>query len=655
MSKRSSKAQRKAPKKFPVVWLLAILGLTLVSFFPALTNGFTQWDDNIYVTENPLIASLSLSNIVSIFSTSHNGVYVPLTMTSYALENAVFGKNPKVFHATNVILHLANAGLVAWLLFLFFKRETVPAVIAAALFSVHPLRVESVAWVAERKDLLCALFFFLSLLSYGRYAETANRRFLRRSLILFLCSLLSKPMALTLPFVLLLMDATIFGRAGRKAVVEKIPFFGLSLAFAVIAVLANDQSPLRTAAATGVIAAGVRKTAVVLYSFGFYVLKILFPTKLAAVYPYTEKIDSLDPALLYLSPVIFALLTFVAVRAYKRSKPLFFGLVFFGLTLIPILQVISLPGNTIVADRYSYIPGFGAAAIAGLAVAAPSVKKKRGGRILLPAVFAGLIAVFAVSTFARCRVWKNDPTLWNDVLEKYPRVAVAHNKIGLLRAEAGNLEAAIEEYDRAIAIDDAYVGAYNNRAIANRMLRRYDPAVADYDKIISLTPSYTDAFYNLGNLYHEIGREKEAVEAYGRALQLAPKSAKVYNNRGMAYIALDDLDRAYADFSKALEIQPNFDLALVNRGLVLTQLKRFDEAIEDLNLAVRTNPKIPSAHFALGLAYEAKGDYPKALAEMDAAIGLKPDFEEAVRQRQRIALLIKNDAPSGAEDGGQRP
>ncbi len=649
MGKKKPPAAVEAPKKIPAGLLLAVVGLTLVAFLPALTNGFTHWDDDVYVTDNPLVASLTWDHLKAIFTTSHYGVYVPLTMLSYSLEYALFGKNPAAFHATNVVLHVVNAGLVFGLFFWLFGGNGLAAFFAAALFSVHPLRVESVAWIAERKDLLCALFFFLSLLSFRRYGESGNRRFLRRSLVLFLCSLLSKPMALTLPFVLLLMDHLASGRITHKALREKIPFFALSLVFVVIAVLANQPGDTPPAAAPGLLALVFQKTAVALFSLAFYLLKILLPFKLAAVYPYTEKIAGLPPVLLYAAPVVFAVLAAAAVLALKRSKKVFFGLGFFVLTLVPILQLVSLPGNTIVADRYTYIPGLGITFLAGLLLAGDFRAKLRPAKVLLPIALGAVILALSVSTFGRCRVWKDDRSLWTDVLEKYPDVAVAHDKLGLVRAADGDQETAIEEYSRAIALDGSYAGAYNNRAVANGRLKRYDQALADYEKVIDLNPSYADAFYNLGNLYHEIGRDESAVEIYGRALEKTPKSAPIYNNRGLSYVALNELEKARADFSKAVEIDPAFALPRINRGLLLVQLGRFDESFEDLNAAVAMNPRIPNVYLARGLAFAGKGDYDKALSDFDAVLRLKPDDEEALNQRVRL-FLMKKDAKAALEE-----
>jgi tetratricopeptide (TPR) repeat protein len=640
-----------APKKMPVGLLLAVAALTFVSFIPALTNGFTHWDDNIYVTDNPLIASLSWGNLKAIFTTSHYGVYVPLTMVSYSLEYAVFGKNPAAFHTTNVVLHAVNAGLVFWLFFLLFGGNGPAAFVAAALFGVHPLRVESVAWIAERKDLLCGLFFLMSLISYRRYGESGNRRLLRRSLLLFLCSLLSKPMALTLPFVLLLMDYLASGRLTRKAWTEKIPFFALSLVFAVIALLANQPGDVPPGAVAGasLLAAGLHKAVLAVFSTAFYTVKTLLPFKLAAVYPYTDSTAGLSPALLYASPVILALLAAALVFALRRSRKIVFGLAFFFLTLVPILQLVSLPGNTIVADRYTYIPGLGLAFLAGVLLTSVFANKLKPARLALPVLFAGIILAFSASTFARCRVWRDDRSLWSDVLKKYPDVAVAHDKYGLVLAGDGDQEAAVEEYGRAIALDGAYAGAYNNRAVALRRLKRYDQAAADYAKVIELNPSFADAIYNYGNLYQEIGRNEKAVELYGLAIQRNPKSAPIYNNRGLSYIALNDLEKARADFSKALEIDPAFDLPRVNRGILLVQLGRYAEALEDLDAVVRRNASIPNVYLARGLAWAGQGNFDRALAELDAALRLKPDYEDALNQRIRVWLMKRDGASAAAE------
>ena len=657
MGKKKAKTRTKpteavrAPTKVPAGLLVAVAALALIAFLPALKNGFTHWDDNTYVTDNPLVASLSWGHIKTIFTTPHYGVYVPLAMVSYALERAAFGPGPAAPHAVNVALHAAVAALAFWLFFLLLGRNGPAAFAAAALFAVHPLRVESVAWISERKDLLCALFFVWALLAYARGGESGRRRLLVRTWFLFLAALLSKPMALSLPFVLLAMDGLATGRISRKAFREKIPFFALAVVFGFVALWANQPGdvPPGAAPAAGLIGALFQKAAIASFSIAFYVLKTLLPLKLSALYPYSGALSSLPPVLLLASPVILGLLAAAIVAGWRRSRRTAFGVMFFVMTLIPVLQLVALPGNTIVADRYAYIPGLGAAFLAGALLASESVRKNRTARIALAAAAAVLILAYSIATFARCRVWKDDRALWTDAAAKYPATAVAHDKLGLVYAGDGDAEAAVAEYGKAIALDGSYAGAYNNRAVALRRLKRYDEAAADYAQVIEINPSFADAHFNLGNLYRETGRNAEAVEAYGKALLKNPNSAPIYNNRALAYVALRDADKAQLDFAKALKIDPDYDAARFNRGILLVEIGRYRSALTDLDAAVKRNASIPNLYLARGLAYAGLGEYAAAMTELNEALRLKPDDPDALNQRIRVWLMMRDGASAAAE------
>lgn len=643
MGKKRRAAPPKTQPRSPVLPLLVILLVTFVAFSPSLTNGFTDWDDNIYVSQNPLVERLSWENLKTIFTTSHNGIYVPLSMVSYSIEFALFGKNPAANHATNLILHLLNCLLVFWFFCQISQKKVALAFIVGILFGIHPLHVESVAWISERKDVLYTFFFFLALGSYLRYGRDGNKRAYGLTLVFFLLSLLSKPMGITFPLILVLIDYFKTGGIQKKRLVEKAPFFLLSLVFAIGAIFASR--PQAASLAVGTAAASVppvHKMILAAYAVGFYVIKIFFPVKLAALYPYRETLGSLNPLLLALSPVILAALAAAVGFSLRSTKKILFGIFFFLATLSPILQLISVPGNSIVADRYTYVAGLGIFYLAGVFLTWNLWDRVKPAKLIGAVAFVCLVVILSLATCRRCHVWKDDMALWKDVLQKYPNVPVAHNKIGLAYAGHGDFETAVTEYNEALALDSSYAGAYNNRAVAYRRLKKYDKALADYTKAIELNPRSADLYYNFGNLYHELGMYDRAIEQYTEALRVAPRSARIYNNRGLSFTAKGEIEGAIADYSKAIEILPTFDLAFMNRGIALSYLGQYGKALADLDKAIEWNPENAAAYFGRGLTYAKTKEYEKALADFDRAIAIKPDYEDALNKRIYVYLVRKD-------------
>jgi len=642
MGQTSRATSRKTPGNSPVLPLLAILLVTFISYSPSLKNGFTDWDDRIYVSQNPLVERLSFENLKTIFTTSHNGIYIPLSMISYSLEYALFGKNPQAYHATNLLLHLLNSLLVFWIFYRLNQKKVFLAFIVGILFGVHPLHVESVAWISERKDVLYAFFYFLALGSYLRHSRDGDKRAYWLSLAFFFLSLLSKPMGMTFPLILILVDYCATGNLRIKRLGRTAPFLLLSLVFSIAAIFASRPQSAMFALGAAAPVPVAHRIVLAVYGIAFYALKIFFPFKLAALYPYRETLKSLDPLLLYLSPVVLGILAVIVVVSLRFTKKVLFGVIFFLISLAPILQIVSIPGNSIVADRYTYVASLGIFYLAALFLTWNIWDKMKPIKLVRTVILACLVVVLSMATFGRCRVWKSDLTLWSDVLNKYPGVPVAHNKLGLVYAENGDTAAAISEYDQAIALDPSATAAYNNRAAAYKSLGQYDQAMADYAKATELNPLSAELRYNLGNLYHELGMHDRAIEQFTEALRLDPRSsAKIFNNRGLSRAAQGDLNGAIADYSKAIETLPTFDLPYVNRGMALSCLAQYDRALADLDKAIEQNPGNARAYFGRGLTRAKMKEYEKALADFDKALIIKPDYEDALNKRIYIYLVRK--------------
>ena len=443
-----------------LVYCCVIVAVTFIAFSPTLSDGFTNWDDDKYVTNNPYLRHFSLDNVKNNLLSTY-GYYQPLTMISYMVDFAAFQLRPAGYHFTNILLHCINALLVFALIFGLTGRYKI-GFLVSLLFALHPLRVESVAWVSERKDVLSALFYFLSLLSYIRYVKKSQRRSYLSCMLLFVLSLLSKPLAISVPLVFLLIDYVMNKKPDKKNLTKKIPFFAIAALCAILA--------YTTQKSTGAISEYPScwlRMCVPFYGMLFYIVKTIVPMHLSAFYPFPVNLDASLKAQILLSPIL--MIGIAAAVYYSRgfSKKAVFGALFFLVTMAPVLQFVPI-GKFIVAERYSYIPLIGVyfAFAEGLAwVYGNKLKNKIAAKKILIACLCMLLCVFGCITFQRCGVWKNSMTLWNDVIAQFP-VAFAYNHRGVAYHAKGDYNLAIGDYTQAITLDPNYAMAYNNRGHA---------------------------------------------------------------------------------------------------------------------------------------------------------------------------------------------
>ncbi|OLE52912.1 MAG: hypothetical protein AUG74_21350, partial [Bacteroidetes bacterium 13_1_20CM_4_60_6] len=386
-------------------------------------------------------------NISEVFSHYFEGNYHPITLIVNSIEYQLFGFKPAGYHAVNLLLHLVNVVLVCHaILLLSGKREV--ALIAALLFGIHPLHVESVAWVSELKDLLYSAFFLGALICYLRFHDEKKKKFYFFSLTLFLLSLLSKALAVSLPVVLLLTDYFRRRKPSASIWLEKVPFFALSLVFGVVAIFAQHSTP-----AMRFLDVYPLHQRVVFASYGFltYLVKMVVPFSLSAVYPYPVPSGAALPAWLYAYPLA---LTVLVLYSLRFSKEIFFGFAFFLATVFLVLQLLPV-GQAIMADRYVYIPSIGIVYLA----AEWAWRWYRGGNIsrsdhkAAGAISAGaLIVLLSATTYARSQVWKDSLTLWNDVISKQENAGVAYQKRGLAWTSRNNLDQAFRDFSKAIEL-----------------------------------------------------------------------------------------------------------------------------------------------------------------------------------------------------------
>jgi len=622
-----------SPKR-KIILFLALIGIiTFITFLPCLWNGFTNWDDQELVTGNPQLGSLSPGNIVRIFVHPNIGAYIPLTILSFTVEYRFFRLNPFFYHLHNVLLHVGNVLLVFGLVYLLFGNLYAAAA-AALLFGLHPLRVESVAWVTERKDLLYGFLFLAALVGYLYSRRFKKPFFYVAALILFVLSILAKPMAITLPAVLLLFDYFRDGEVKRAALKRAAPFLALAVPLGIVNIIvvrSMDNPPFNL----------VRNFLTGGYNYLFYIAKTFIPVKLSGFYPYPNHNLQSIPFVFYLGSVLLLVWIMLLIRFGRRNRHLVFGSLFYMVTLLPVSQFVPLPGAAVAADRYCYLPCLGIIYLlgrAGLWVWRHGLKTSRSGKTPV-AVFAGLVILaMAVGSALRCRDWKDSLTLWNDVLHKFPDNTLALNNRGRAYSLLDQPIRAIADYDRAIRVDPQYELPYHNRGVAYDKLKDYDRAIADFNRALAIKPDLAVAYEGRGAAYSHQGEYEKAIADFDRALKIDPSLDVVYIDLGIAYFNLGRYDQALKEYNRALEYDPYFAETYVSRGDLWFRRGDITRALADYTKALSIQPDFPSAYYNRAVAYKAAGAFEKALADYDRAIALKPDFAEAYNNRGNLLL-----------------
>lgn len=529
--------------------------VTFIIYLPSIGNGFVSWDDAKYVYENLWIQSLDLAFLKRAFTEVYFSNWHPLTMITYAVDYALWGLNPLGYHLENNILHAINTALVAVLsvrLITIARPLSAPAAFAAGfvpalLFGIHPLHVESVAWVSERKDVLCALFFIASILFYLRYAQKRKGLCYILSLVSFALAIMSKSMAVTLPAVLLLLDfyplRRLSGLKGvLKAVAEKIPFFAIC-AFAAAMAIYSQASAM---ASLESIPVDIRFISA-LRSYAFYLEKLFVPIALAPFYPFPAIFDPFGADYI-VTYAVLAGISVICLAAIRYRMFIVAWLYFLG-TLVPVIGLVQV-GTQAAADRYMYLPSLSLLVLLG---AGAALVIERNSRPLL-AFFLGFISVATVGlsyvTVTQTAIWKDSLTLWDHELGLYPEAYVPLMNRGVVLVKMGEHERGMKDLDRAVLLAPTSRNALYNRALALKNIGRHREALDDLNAAIKIRPD-ADAYNNRGNVLKKLGDPAGAVENYRKSLELEPRSAATYFNLALALEAAGDIEGAIENATKA--------------------------------------------------------------------------------------------------------
>ncbi|QTN38160.1 tetratricopeptide repeat protein [Cryomorphaceae bacterium] len=597
MAKKSAAKGRKKkqgsasePKKSlplgPLVGLpILIIALTWIAYSGIGEYDWVNFDDPPYVYENGYVVGGQFSEVWKPRSFVM-GNYHPLTMWTLARDWAQNPNDPGAFHRSNVFYHI----LAALFVYFFFWRLTGSWFIGGftgLVFAVHPMHVESVAWVAARKDQLMALFFFAALLSYLYYLEDQKRRWIwyGLTLVLFLGSMMSKAMAAPFPVVLLLVDFY-RGRSFKLPTwLEKLPFFAVSFVLGYWAIIAQRSADALTMESFPL----SEKIFFAGNSTILYLVKFLAPFKLSVFYPYPE---GGVPFTFYLTTLLAVALGIGAIVTARKTKVFLFGFGFFILMVALVLQLLSV-GAAMMADRYTYIPYVGLAFMLGVGLERINALRPRVGWVL------GGVMVLAFTGLTRDRVpaWENTVTLFTDVIEKYPNVPVAYNNRGKYYGfQEQDYERAFADLNKSVEVDPEYPNAYVNRGNVYSMRKEYQKAMKDYDRALELRPTYYDALTNRAITNALLGNYESSLADYGRALEIQPNNAQIYFNRGYTYFQMRDWDASYTDYNKALQLNPSNGQAYYYRSMVESQRGNLDAARRDVRTARARGFAVPDSY-----------------------------------------------------------
>jgi tetratricopeptide (TPR) repeat protein len=678
---------------------LLLAAVILTVFWQVEHYQFVNYDDDVYVTDNPHVRTgLQGEAVIWAFTTVHAGFWIPLTWLSYMLDYEFYGLNPGGFHLTNVLLHLVNA----LLLYLLLSRMTGArwrSAFVAGIFALHPLQVESVAWVTERKDVLSTLFWMLTLVAYLRYVERPRTTGYLVLLAAFSLGLMAKPMLVTLPFVLFLLDFWPLHRLGPSASppVTKSKECGKSiLPLTPFSPLFWEKVPLLVLAATASVLAyftqemggAVRslggwplnlRIANALVSYVTYLAKAIWPNRLAVFYPYPEAIPLWQAAG---AGFLLVALSILVIRARHRFPYLVVGWLWFLTTLLPVIGLVQV-GLQAMADRFTYVPIIGLTIIVGWGV--PDLLAQYRSRLVVLAVSATIVlSVLTARSWVQVQHWRNSTVLFEHALQVTQDNFLAHNNLGAELFDQGKVHEAIDHYYQAVQIrpdyDRAYFNlgnafaelgdidaarryyskapsfkpaeAHNNLGRAFAIQGRLEDAIANYLEALSLKPDLAEAYNNMGNVLARQGKFAEAIDYFSRALALDPDLAEAHDNLGRALARQKKFAEAIDHFSRALALKPDFAEVHCHLGNTLARLGKLDEAVTHYTNALTLKPNLAEAHNNLGVVLARQGKLRDAAAHFSEALRLRPDYAQA-RKNLKLATqtLAEANQPSATSEG----
>ncbi len=587
--------------------ILGILVFTGILFSTTLQYDFVNWDDPINILENPYLQTFDWQSIKGIFSSTVIGNYNPLTILSFAIEKAMFGLNPMVFHLNNVLLHLICVFLV-YRIALLLNLSPIAAGIVALLFGIHPMRVESVAWITERKDVLFGAFYLGAIFQYIRYLNTSrsNKKIYASIILLFVLALFSKIQAVALPLSFLAIDYWFKRPINWQLIIEKIPYFLLSLFVGLLGVflLSNEGSLEELATYTF-----VDRLFIGGYTYLIYLAKFIYPYAMSPLYAYPSSLGWQFYAGTAVSLGLVGALFYAFTKGYRV---LVFSFAFFTVNVFFMLQIIGA-GQGFLADRFTYIPYLGL--FIGLAYGYEKGLANKSLAKLLPIGMGAYLFLFAYMTWQQNKIWQNGETLWTS----------------------------------AINYDERAITSWSNRADYYQDTKQLDLALRDYEKAVTIEPEKSTLYNSWGKTLFDLGQISPAIEKYNIGINLPKPFGEIYINRGVAYAAQSNFNQALEDINKGLELDKNNANGYLNRGLIHYSTNQLTKAIPDLTKYFSMKTGTSEQWYILGLSHRNTGDAQSAIAAYNTAIQLNPADKRLYNSRANAYQALGKQAEAAQD------
>jgi protein O-mannosyl-transferase len=603
-------------------WLIltGILLPVLLVYSPVFNNQYLNWDDEGYICDNADIQEISCNNVYNWFSKSYLDTYLPLTIGSFAIDNAIDKLNPRVSTTHNLILHLSNALLIFWFILLILQTTNqdqpgeqsnktshyILAYITALLFGLHPLNVESVAWISERKNVLSFFFFLLSLISYINYIKRNKPGFYFLSLLLFIFALFSKGTATSLTLCIIATDY-LFKRKlySIRVMLEKVPFLIFSLIIGIVSIISAGSEMIKIERPL------LNQIAYASFAFFEYLYKLFVPVNLSSYYSYPVSVSAIHWVCLVFVILGTGIMIYFRTRISRIIK---YMILFYIANIIFLVQLFPL-GNVIISERYVYYSSAGFFFIIALGIYKVGSRSKG-----FYALFAIPVMLLGYLSFERVHIWNNNLVFWNDLIQKNQFVPHAWSNRGVDKKEKGDYTGAMSDFNLAIKLMPNFKEAYYNRGLLRSELGDNADALIDLSIAIKISPSYKEAYLLRGKIKMNNGDYKGAIDDYLKALEISPTYKAAYFRIGETKERQGNYLGAIELYEKATKVLPDFQEAYCKSGELKRTLGDFSGALNDLNKAIEIMPGFKEAynsraivHFSMGKTNEAYADFNKAL------------------------------------------
>lgn len=589
-----------------ILFCIFISILTVSIYWQIQGHDFIILDDPSYIYENNhVIRGLSLESVKWAFTESHVANWHPVTWISHILDHEFYELEPGGHHRTNLIFHTVNAIL----LFLVFMRMTGAfwqSATMATLFAIHPLHVESVAWASERKDVLSMFFMMLTIWAYIRYVEKRETKKYLLVVLFFALGLMSKPMLVTLPFVLLLLDFWPLNRAQeglKKIITEKIPLFGLAIVSSLITFLVQQSDGATKSLVYYSMQSRIFNA---ISSYAEYLVKMVWPTKLSILYPHPGLV--LLSWKVVLSGMVLIGITVLAVKTIRRAPYIAVGWFWYVGTLVPVIGFVQVGGQTM-ADRYTYIPLIGIFIIVawGIPCLLKNIRRKKQILIALSMVVG---SIFSFASWSQAKYWENSIVLFEHAIE------------------------VVDDENRNFAM------AYNSLGLSYYKNKEYEKAIFHLKKCLKIDPDHWKCYHNIGDILVQKKEFQKAIRYFKRGIKINSKNYRGHNNIGVVLQRMGKVEESIKHFKKSIELKPDQGLSYYNLGKLLAENNRFNEAIFEYKKALKIDPKSFMIHLGLGNALAEKGLYPESIDHYKMAIRIKPDFPAAYENLKIIQSIM---------------